>query len=243
MIAGISVLAFFSAFTIGITKGGVKGLDVVIVLSMAIAFGSKASTGIVLPLLMTGDLMAVLYYRRHAQWNFVIKLLPWILTGVVIATIFGHHLDEDLFKLGMSFIVLASVLLMLWWETRRSDYIPDRWWFALPMGMIVGFTSMIGNLAGNFSNIYFLAMRLPKEKFIGTVSWLFFIVNIFKLPFHIWVWHTVTSESLLINSKLIPMTIIGFFIGIRLIKLISNEWFRKMILFLTAIGAAVLILK
>lgn len=237
------LLAIFSSFTIGLTKGGIKGIDVIIVLSMALAFGSKVSTGIVLPLLMIGDVLAVIYYRRHAQWNYVFKLLPWILLGVVIASFVGNHLDEATFKLGMSTIVLISVVLLFWWESRKSDYIPDRWWFATPMGITVGFTTMIGNLAGTFSNIYFLAMRLPKEKFIGTVSWLFFIVNIFKLPFHIWVWHTVTIESLKVDLKLVPFTLFGFFIGIRLVKLISNDRFRIVVLAFTAIGAAILVLK
>ena len=67
------------------------------------------------------------------------------------------------------------------------------------MGLLSGFTSMIGNLAGSFADIYFLAMRLPKNEFIGTAAWLFFIINVFKLPFHIFIWKIVTFETLCLN--------------------------------------------
>ena len=116
-------------------------------------------------------------------------------------------------------------------------------WLINSLGFLSGITSMIGNLAGSFANVYFLAMRLPKNQFIGTAAWLFFIINVFKLPFHIFVWKTVTFDSLRINLILIPFVILGFYIGIYLVKLISNETYRKFIIVVTAIGALLILLK
>ena len=96
---------------------------------------------------------------------------------------------------------------------------------------------MIGNLAGAFSNIFFLAMRLPKNEFIGTAAWLFLIINVFKLPFHIWSWRTISPETLLINLKLAPEVLVGLYVGVRLVKIIKEDFYRKMILVLTAVGA------
>ena len=62
---------------------------------------------------------------------------------------------------------------------------------------------MAGNLLG-FSNIYFLAMRLPKNAFIGTAVWLF-IINIFKVPFHIWSWQTINKISFFKSLELMPL--------------------------------------
>ena len=94
-------------------------------------------------------------------------------------------------------------------------------------GVGAGFCTMIGNLAGALMNIYFLALRFPKLAFIGTSAWLFFFINLFKLPFHIWVWKTVTTESLASNLLHIPFLVIGFIMGILLIKRMSNEFFQK----------------
>jgi len=102
---------------------------------------------------------------------------------------------------------------------------------------------MVGNLAGAFSNIYFLAMRLPKNQFIGTAAWLFLIVNIIKLPFHFFVWKTITLESLQLNLMLLPGILLGFFVGVRFIKHIKEAFFRKMILVLTAVGAVLIMLS
>jgi len=61
------ILIFIGAFIIGLAKAGLKGIDMLNVTIMAIVFGGKASTGIVLPLLCVADIGAVLYYNRHAQ--------------------------------------------------------------------------------------------------------------------------------------------------------------------------------
>ena len=61
-------LILLGAFIIGLSKAGLKGIDMMNVTIMAIVFGSKASTGIVLPLLCSADIMAVIYYNRHARW-------------------------------------------------------------------------------------------------------------------------------------------------------------------------------
>ena len=96
---------------------------------------------------------------------------------------------------------------------------------------------MVGNLAGPFSELYFLAIRMPKEIFIGTAAWLFFITNIVKLPFHIWSWKTIHSGSLLVDLVLLPALLLGLWIGILLVKVIRQEQFRFLIMVLTGIGA------
>ena len=93
------------------------------------------------------------------------------------------------------------------------------------------------------TDIYFLAMRLPKNEFIGTAAWLFFIINIFKLPFHIFVWKTVTVETIGINLILIPGIVIGFFMGVKIVKLINNSLYRKFIFIATALGAFLILFK
>ena len=111
------------------------------------------------------------------------------------------------------------------------------------MGFLAGFTTMIGNLAGPISNIYFLAIRFPKNEFIGTGAWLFFIINVFKLPFHFFIWKTVTKETLVLNTVLVPVIVCGFFFGAYIVKLISNVNYRRFILIMTAIGAVILLFR
>lgn len=86
-------------------------------------------------------------------------------------------------------------------------------------------------------------MRLPKNNFIGTTAWLLFLTNLCKLPFHIWVWETVTKDTLTVNLYLLPALVIGLFTGVQLVSRIKEMNFRKIILILTALGALLIFLR
>ena len=238
------LLAFFATILVGISKSGIKGISLVPITILALLFGSKASTGIILLLFSVGDIFAVLYYTRHTQWKFLIQLLPWMFAGVLLGTYVGKDIPEALFKNGMGVIILIIVVLLFWWDRNRDRIeIPNNWWFAGLMGSIAGFTTMVGNLAGPFANIYFLAMRLPKNQFIGTAAWLFLIVNLFKLPFHIFVWKTINVDTFLLDLRLLPFLVAGIYLGIALVKVIKEHQYRQMILILTALGALIIFFK
>ena len=236
-------IALGCALLLGIGKSGIKGLAVIIVTGLALVFGARESTGILMPLLICGDILAVIYYKRHVKWIYLQKLLPWMVVGVLVGVVIGKDLPEDLFKSGMAVIILISVIMMYYWERNKERKVPTHWSFATLMGMMAGFTTMVGNLAGAFSNIYFLAIKLPKNEFIGTAAWLFFIINLFKVPFHIWSWGTINWESFQISLSLIPAVLIGFGFGVFLVKKINNDKYRQLILFLTGLGGLAILFQ
>ncbi|WP_139957951.1 sulfite exporter TauE/SafE family protein [Flavicella sediminum] len=231
------ILVFLAALIQGLGKAGLKGLSPIIVTIMALVFGSKASTGVLVPLMVAADILAVIYYHRYTQWKYLLKLLPSMVIGVVIAGYIGHTISEPLFKKLMAILILSTVVVMIYMDRKKNQEIPSHWLFSGGMGLVAGFTSMIGNLAGAFANIYLLAIRLPKNEFIGTAAWLFFLVNVLKLQFHIFVWETVTVKSLFLDLYLVPGLLLGFLLGVKIVKLIKNDFYRKLVLIVTAIGA------
>ena len=237
------LLAALASFLMGLSKSGLKGLSIFNVTLMALAFGAKSSTGLIMPLLLVGDVFAVSYYNRHTQWKYIIRFLPWMLAGILIGVFLGKDLPERLFKLGMVVVILISLVILIWWDRRKSESVPQHWSFAGLIGIIAGICTMIGNLAGAFTNIFFLAMRLPKNEFVGTAAWLFLITNLFKLPFHIWVWKTISYETLLIDLKLLPSILLGLLAGVVLLKKINDKNYKKFILIMTAIGAIAILFK
>ena len=237
------VLALLGSFLLGIAKGGIKGLGAIITTFFAIAFGSKSSTGIVMPLLIAGDVFAVIYYHRHARWSYLRRLIPWMLGGVLIGVWYGRDLPEADFKKGMALLILVSVALMWILDSLKRIRIPDNGLFAAVMGTVSGFSTMVGNLAGPFSELYFLAIRMPKEIFIGTAAWLFFLVNLFKLPFHVFSWHTIHLESLYVDLVLLPAEVIGLWAGVVLVRRLNQDHFRKSIMILTTIGSLLIFLQ
>ena len=113
------MLILLSAFIIGLSKAGLKGIDMLNVTIMAIVFGGKASTGIVLPLLCAADIMAVIYYHRHAQWQHFWKMIPWMVVGILVGVVIGKDMNEFNFRKVMAVIIVLAVIIMLVIEFRK----------------------------------------------------------------------------------------------------------------------------
>ncbi len=235
-------LAILCAMLVGVSKAGLNSVSIITVSIFAWLFGSKISTGVLLPMLICADILAVFYYKRHAKWLLLSRLAPWIVVGILVGVWVGKDLNEVIFKKMMATIVFIIVIGLFWFEKRPLKNAPNSRWFSSTMGMATGFTTMVGNQAGGFSNVYFLSMRLSKNDFIGTNAWLFLFINLFKLPFHIFSWQTINRHSIAINFALLPFLIIGFFVGTYIVKRIVDERYRKVILWLTAAATLFVIL-
>lgn len=231
-----------AAFLIGMAKTGVHGAGMAAVPLLALAFGGKASAGIALPLLIMADLFAVAYYHRHANWGLLLKLFPWAAAGVVLGTSFGNAIDDQQFRTVMGVIIFISLGLMIWMERGNKEKVPNKLWFTALMGVLGGFTTMVGNLAGPVMALYLLSSRLPKNEYIGTAAWFFMVVNVFKVPFHVFAWETISPESFLLNLSTLPLIAIGAFCGIWIVKRIAEKYYRVFVIATTAVAALLMII-
>lgn len=84
----------FAGFLIGVSKTGVPGIGILVVPLLAEAFGGRASVGTMLPMLIVGDIFAVLWYRHHARWNRLIELIPWVSVGMALGAFLLWRLGE-----------------------------------------------------------------------------------------------------------------------------------------------------
>lgn len=231
---------FLAAVCTGMAKTGISNLGTATVPLVAWSFGGKLSTGIMLPMLIIADAIGVWYYNRHVQWSQLRRLMPWTLVGIVFGAWLGQQVNDDVFKKMMGVIFGTSVLYMFWREYRGISKVPTQWWFAMIMGILAGVTTMIGNLAGAATAVFFLAMQLPKDSFIGTNAWFYFIINWLKVPFQVFIWHNVDVNILLLNLYLAPAIILGAFLGIILIKRFSDRAFRRLTIGLCMIAMILL---
>ncbi|WP_319229880.1 sulfite exporter TauE/SafE family protein [Draconibacterium orientale] len=228
---------------IGMSKVGVPGVSMLVVPALALIFGGKASTGILLPMLMMADLFGVGYYHRHAEWKYLWKLLPWAFVGIGIALWVGEVVNDTWFKNIIAILVFLCIGLMLWHDRKKGQNLfPDTWWFSAMMGILGGFATMIGNVAGPIFAIYLLAMHLPKNSFIGTGAWFFLIVNFSKFPLHIFVWKTINLDTLTLDLMLLPAIAFGAFAGIKLVQKISEKLYRTAVIIVTALSAFLLLI-
>ncbi len=230
------------ALFIGMAKTGVHGAGMMAVPMLAIVFGGQLSSGVMLPILCLADVMGVIYYHRHASWPHLKKLFPWAALGIIAGTVTGGYIDDQVFKLIMAVTILISVGIMIWMERGHKEDIPDSLLFAALCGVAGGFTSMVGNLAGSVMAIYFLSMRLPKNSFIGTSAWFFMVINWFKIPFHVFVWKTITWNTFLLDLSTLPLIALGAWLGIVIVKNLTEGGYRWFVIAMTIVAAVFMLL-
>lgn len=223
-----------TALLIGMRKVGVQGINLLMIPVMASVLGGRNSVGFMLPLLIEADIFAVIYYRRRCEWKYIWKLMPWTFAGISVAALTGHLVSDSHFTIILGVILLVCLGLMIWQEFRKKEtVVPDHWALSSVTGLSGGFTTMIGNAAGSIMSLYFLTMKLPKEFFIGTGAWFFFIVNLAKVPLHAFFWHTITWKGLLLNLTLWPPILLGAFLGVKIVKIIPEKGYRYFVIIMT----------
>ncbi|MDR3248813.1 MAG: sulfite exporter TauE/SafE family protein [Treponema sp.] len=233
----------FSGLCIGVSKTGINGASAVMIPILALIFGAKESTGVVLPMLCFADLVAVLYYRRAAEWKYIIRLLPWALGGFGVALLVDHFVPARGFKILMGICIFAGLAVMFWNDRRGKDAAaPSGWWFSAIFGVIGGFSTMIGNAAGPIMSVFLLSVRLPKTSFVGTAAWFFLIVNYLKIPLQYFAWHNIRLEGLLFDITMIPVILVGAMLGILLVKKVSEAHYRVIVYVMTIVSAGLLFL-
>jgi uncharacterized membrane protein YfcA len=226
------------ALICGVTKTGLPGAGILMVPLAAAVFPAKVSTGIILPMLIIGDIFAVAYYKRHAVWKNILPLIPWAMAGVIIGSFAMTKVNDQQLRPIIGAIVL-TMLILNYIRLRRGSTdlpIPTQWWFAAIMGLLAGMTTMMANAAGPIMTIYLLAMQLPKQEFIGTGAWYFFLMNCFKVPFSAHL-NLINAQSLWINLMILPVIVVGAILGILIVNYIPQKAFTAVVQILAAVGA------
>ncbi len=232
------LLLAIAAFGIGITKSGFSGVSMVHVYLFASVFGAKESTGIVLPMLIAGDIFAMTVFGKKANWGYVRRMMPPTFIGVVAGWLLMFRLPEIYYRplIGLIIFVLTMMQIIRIWKEEWLADVPHAAWFAWSMGILVGLTTMLANAAGPVFGLYLLAIGLPKLEFVGTAAWFFLILNIVKIPFS-WSLGLIRVDTLALNATLIPLIAIGLWIGTMVIKKIPQRQFDSLILILTGVAS------
>jgi uncharacterized protein len=236
------MLLVLGATGVGVSKSGLAGVSMVHVLVFAFVFGAKASTGILLPLLIIGDLCAVWLLGRDVVWSYVRRLLPPALVGIVFGWLMLDRLDEATFRplIGTIILVLSIGQLLRMWRQGLFANVPHSRWFVWMMGILTGVTTMLANAAGPVVALYLLAIALPKTPLIATGAWFFLILNLSKVPLSMNL-GLIDGSTLLLNVVLAPCVLAGLLAGRWIVRRISQQIFDSFLLVFTALAAIRLI--
>ena len=223
---------------VGLNKTALPGMGIIVVPLMASFFPAGSSTGLLLVMLATGDLFAVGFYHRHANWRHILKLLPAALFGMAAGSVVIRRITDSQLAPVIGVIVLVMLILNYLYQRKLQDdsTLPHHWLFAVTMGFFAGITTQMANAAGPIMVIYLLAAKLPKFEFIGTGAWFFLIVNWLKVPIFISEGR-ITLESVTADIVMLPLIVAGAIAGLFILKNLHQKWFNLAMQILSASAA------
>lgn len=236
------MLAILAGFGIGVAKSGFAGVSLLHVVVFIFLFGPRDSTGVVLPMLIVGDIMAVIAFQQHARWEYIRRMLPPAITGIFAGWWMMKHLSDAAFKplVGAIILVLTVLQLLRLWRPQLYENVPHRLWFAWLMGLLAGVTTMVANAAGPIMALFLIAVSLPKLELVGTSAWFFFVINCLKVPFSVQL-GLIHPGTLRLNAMLVPAIGAGLFLGRWCVTRIPQRLFDALLLAFAAIAALRLI--
>lgn len=232
-----------AAFLSGVGKTGIAGIGILSVALFATVLPARESMGTMLITLIMGDVVAVLSYRRNAEWRYLWRLFPWTAVGIIIGALALNWIADDTQirrLIGVILVGLIGLHIYRQWKQRDKPVADPEAESAKPVvagftGIMAGFTTMVANAAGPIMTLYLLALKLPKLVFMGTTAWFFLFLNVFKVPFSIQV-GMITWDSFLLALPLLPMTVIGGLVGRKILNYIDQARFEQLALGLTLVA-------
>lgn len=246
----LAALAAASAL-VGFSKTAVSGANTISLAVFAAVLPARESTGVLLPLLIAGDLLAVLVYRRHAHWPTLLRLFPAVAVGVVAGTLFMVRADDATVRtsIGAILVFMAGVTI---WRRRRTEAGEEPGAKDAPptaaerlkarsYGVLGGFTTMVANAGGPVMSLYLLSAGFRKLGFLGTSASFFLIVNVAKVPFSVGL-GLIDGQSLLLDACMLLFVLPGAWLGRVCVDLINQRLFERLVLAATVLGGLQLLL-
>lgn len=229
-----------AAVLVGFAKTAVGGVGSLSVAIFAAVLPARESTGVLLPLLLVGDVVAVALYRAHAHWRTLLRLFPAVVVGVLLGVVFVGLVDDTSMRRTIGVILLVLVAVHLLTRRRGPRTMappggPRRAVVTGSYGALGGFTTMVANAGGAVMSLYLLSVGLDMLGFLGTTAWFFFLVNLFKLPFSIGL-GLVSTTSLAQDAVLVPAVLVGAWVGRQVISRIDQARFENLVLLFTVLS-------
>ncbi len=225
---------------IGVAKTGAPGLAMLTVPLMVFTVGdARFAAAWTVPMLIVGDVFAVVRWRRQAEIPVLLGLAPWVLGGMLLGGV-ALRLDDAIVRRVLASIILVMVVLTI--ERRHVSTTPTSGsqGAAASYGVAAGFATTLANAAGPVMSAYLLLRRMPKEQLVATGAWFYLAVNIGKLPIYA-ANGLFSTGSLVFDSVMAPLVALGAVGGFNLLRLIPQRLFDLLTLGLATAAALALL--
>tara|TARA_B100001175_G_C19503942_1_gene639782 strand:+ start:1431 stop:2186 length:756 start_codon:yes stop_codon:yes gene_type:complete len=221
----------------GIAKSGLGGsISLISIPLMTLVMPLSQALAIILPILIFSDIIAVYRFRKEFDLSTLKIMVPFSAVGIIIGSYSFSYFSEDLLKLIVG--IMGFIFSGHYFIFKKKKIIPSKknLFKGAICSTVAGFTSFCVHAGGTPTSLYLLPLRLKKEIYVGTRIIFFSFVNLFKLPLYVHL-SMVNLKTISQSLMLIPLAVVGIFIGYRILKIIEENLFYNIIyalIFLTS---------
>lgn len=218
-------VAIPAVFCFGLAKGGfLPGIAIAAVPLLALIMSPVQAAGILLPILIGMDVVAVWAYRKHFDAANIRIMLPAAAIGIGIGWLTAAYVSEAHVRLIVGIIGLVFVIDH--YATRRPEatgrsVAKGGFW-----GTLTGFTSFVSHAGSTPFQMYMLPQKFPPRVFAGTGTILFACINALKVPPY-WFLGQLNLDNLFISLVLAPIIPIAMGLSIWLVRVVPAKPFYQ----------------
>jgi uncharacterized membrane protein YfcA len=224
---------------LGLAKGGFSGVGTAATPMLALYLPPLEAAALLLPILLSQDVISVYVFRREwSAWNLKV-LLPGAAIGMAIGWLFASYMSNDAIRILIGVIALAFVA-NAWLRTghaapKKRTVLSGLFW-----GTVSGFTSFTSQSGGPPYQVYTLPQQLPKMVFVGTTTIFFAALNAMKIvPYFMLGQFSAMNFST--SLVLLPIAVLANVAGIWMVKSVPTELFFRITYILLFILGCVLL--
>ncbi|WP_417545458.1 sulfite exporter TauE/SafE family protein [Marinobacter sp.] len=230
-----TLILLTAALITGFSKFSVGGMGMLIVPVLMLAYPGLEALGILVPIYIFADLIAVFIYRNSVNWTVLFRLLPLLVIGMGVGAWFLSQMSGDQFALLIGSTILGMLLLGIWLDYHEAAFMRHPF-TAKTVGLVAGTISMTASAAGPILSLYMMEQRLDKESYVSTRAWLFLMIDLAKVPL-LYKLGFVNAETTLLGLQSIPAMLVGGLIGYLLLRKMQFQQFKWLIRMVAAIAA------
>ena len=237
----VAAVVSVAALLIGLSKGGLGGgVGPLITLLVALVVPADVAIGLLLPLLMVGDVSALVAHRGRWDRRLLIRLLPGAVAGVVVASVFLGRVSPELLRVTLAAVTLATVAYKVLEPRLRDRHLRVRPWHGGVAGFVSGVTSTVAHVGGPPVVVYLVLARTPAVSYVATLAVFFWVVNWIKVPGYLvaGLFEWPLLWRLAPTALLIP---VGTALGRWGVHRVEQRTFDRAVLALLVVGAVLLL--
>ncbi|HEY0518908.1 MAG TPA: sulfite exporter TauE/SafE family protein [Ilumatobacteraceae bacterium] len=244
------ILGSVAALIVGLSKTAFPGAALVATPIIAAVVSGRAIAGTTLPILLAGDVFAVIWYGQHTRWDHLRPMIIAVAAGFAAGAAFFVAVGSSTrpMELVIGLCILLIAMMQAWRMYRRVQPVPPTAATAAVYGSSGGFTTFVASAAGPILNTYFMRLGLGKDELVGTSAWFYFAVNFTKVPVYLALgqWSSggafFTGSTLAFDAALFPAVLVGLLSGRRLLHTLPERAFLIGVLLMSVAGAVKLLL-